>query len=152
MTDKPSRPLLNALFAFCLILPLALLTSGCQDSGGQSNSAGTSTNQPGDDLSSQTETPGKKPPQTVNRPTLRWEAPATREDGSRLYSSDIKEYRVYYRLRYQEAFKAIALVASEGTAFALSQFKPGAYEFSVTVVDNDGRESQRSDRVSVDLI
>ena len=152
MTDTQSRPLLSTLFAFFLILTLALLASGCQDSGGGSSGAGTSQSQPDGSVSPEDGTPDKKPPETADRPTLKWEAPATREDGSRLYTSDIKEYRIHYRLRHQDAFKAIALAASKGTDFALSQFKPGAYEFSVTAVDTEGRESRRSDGVSVDLI
>lgn len=87
-----------------------------------------------------------------NRPTLRWEAPTTREDGSLLYVSDIKEYRIYYRLRHETRFKAISRPVSKGTAFTLSQFKPGAYEFSVSAIDSEGLESRRSDGVGVNLI
>lgn len=92
------------------------------------------------------------PTEAESRPTLKWEAPATREDGSRLYVSDIKEYRVYYRLRHQTRLKAVSRPVSEGNAFTLKQFKPGAYEFSVTAIDSEGRESRRSDGVAVDLI
>ena len=112
-----------------MLLLLALMTSGCQDTNSNKLSA-----------------------EADGRPTLRWEAPATREDGSRLYASDIKEYRVYYRLRHQTQFKEISRPVSEGTAFNLKQFKPGAYEFSVSAVDSEGLESRRSDGVAVDLI
>ena len=87
-----------------------------------------------------------------HRPTIRWNAPAGREDGSRLYASDIKEYRIYYRLRHKEKYKAISLSASQKTSYTLSNFPPGAYAFSVTVVDVNGRESRRSDQVFVNLI
>ncbi|WP_150912262.1 fibronectin type III domain-containing protein [Marinobacter halotolerans] len=128
MTGRPDRSSAMRFISLCALLPL-LMSSGCQEVSGTS-----------------------QPLTTSDRPTLRWEAPATREDGSRLYSSDIKEYRIYYRLRHHDTFKAIPLPVEKGTAFTLTRFKPGAYEFSVTAVDDQGRESRRSDGVAVDLI
>ncbi|MDL0432431.1 fibronectin type III domain-containing protein [Marinobacter sp. TBZ242] len=85
-------------------------------------------------------------------PTLRWEAPLTREDGSRLYSSDISGYRIYYRLRHEDDFDVIPLPGSAATEYPLEDFPPGAYEFSITTLDDNGLESRRSDAVVVDLI
>lgn len=85
-------------------------------------------------------------------PTLHWEAPLTREDGSRLYSSDISGYRIYYRLRHQDEFDVIPLPGSTDTTYPLKDFPPGAYEFSITTIDDSGLESKRSDAVTVDLI
>jgi hypothetical protein len=130
MTGRPDRSLARRFISLFALLPLLMVSSGCQE-------ASSSKNQP---------------MSASDRPTLRWEAPATREDGSRLYISDIKEYRIYYRLRHQETFKAIPLPVDKGTAFTLTRFKPGAYEFSVTAVDDQGRESRRSDGVAVNLI
>lgn len=129
MTGKLPRLLAEKFICIFVILPVLLTASGCQEVSSQS-----------------------LPLSASDRPTLRWEAPATREDGSRLYISDIKEYRIYYRLRHQETFKVIPRPVDKGTAFTLNQFKPGAYEFSVTAVDDQGRESRRSDGVAVDLI
>jgi hypothetical protein len=140
-----------------LLLPLALMVSGCQEDRGQFKAKAAiaseaSENRLDNAVSSLQETLGQKPPAAVDRPTLKWEAPATREDGSRLYASDIKEYRIYYRLRHQAGFKAISHPVNKGNAFRLNRFGPGAYEFSVTAVDNEGRESRRSDGVAVNLI
>jgi hypothetical protein len=137
-------------------LPLVLLTSGCQQDREHSKAASAdaskvSQNRLDNAVSSLQNTLGQQPLETV-RPTLRWEAPATREDGSRLYISDIKEFRIYYRLRHQAEFKAISRPVSRGNAFTLNRFKPGAYLFSVTAVDREGRESRRSDGVPADLI
>jgi hypothetical protein len=129
MTGRPDRSSARRFLSLFALLPLLLISSGCQEVSATSS-----------------------PLTAGERPTLRWEAPATREDGSRLYLSDIKEYRIYYRLRHQKAFKAIPLPVDKGTAFTLTRFKPGAYEFSVTAVDDQGRESRRSDGVAVDLI
>lgn len=162
MTKKDTRLLTAWALWLCLLLPLAFLFSGCQEDRGQfkANSAiasEVSKNRLNNAVSSLQETlgqerPGQELPKTINRPTLRWEAPATREDGTRLYASDIKEYRIYYRLRHQTEFNIISHPVNRGNAFTLSQFSPGAYEFSVTAVDKDGRESRRSDGVAVDLI
>lgn len=142
----------------CLtLLCVVLLASGCQEDRGQSKAASAeagevSQNRIDNALSSLQNTLGQQqPPESVDRPTLRWEAPATREDGSRLYNSDIKEYRIYYRLRHEPGFRALSRPVDEGTSFTLDPFQPGAYEFSVTAVDNEGRESRRSDGVKVDL-
>lgn len=157
MTDRNFSPLANTIVALCLLLPLVLMTSGCNENRGQSKAASadaaeTSKNRLDGAVSSLQETLGQESDKAVDRPTLRWEAPETREDGSHLYASDIREYRIYYRLRHQTRFQTISLSVNEGTAFTLSQFQPGAYEFSVTAVDNEGRESRRSDGVAVDLI
>jgi hypothetical protein len=151
-----------------MLLPLVLLTSGCQQDREHSKAASAdasevSQNRLDNAVSSLQNTLGQQQPKTDRpavrpavrptlRPTLRWEAPATREDGSRLYISDIKEFRIYYRLRHQAEFKAISRPVSRGNAFTLNRFKPGAYLFSVTAVDREGRESRRSDGVPADLI
>lgn len=85
-------------------------------------------------------------------PKLSWSAPATREDGSRLYPGEISGYRLYYRLRHQSSFQTITLQGAETTQFSLDRLRPGAYEFSVTTIDSDGLESRRSGLVSVDVI
>jgi len=160
-----SRPTFSAIaFSLCMLLPLVLLTSGCQQDREHSKAASAdasevSQNRLDNAVSSLQNTLGQQQPETDRpavrptlRPTLRWEAPATREDGSRLYISDIKEFRIYYRLRHQAEFKAISRPVSRGNAFTLNRFKPGAYLFSVTAVDREGRESRRSDGVPADLI
>lgn len=88
----------------------------------------------------------------ASAPVLRWEPPLTREDGSRLYSSDIRGYRIYYRLRHEDRFEVIPLPGTTDTEYPLKDFPPGAYEFSITTLDDDGLESRRSDAVVVDLI
>ena len=147
----------------CLTLVLAFIIGGCQEDFGQSKAASASAataseKRLNDAVSSFEKTLGQQTSdqgsamQVADRPSLRWQRPATREDGSPLLSGDILEYRIYYRLRHQSGFKAITFPASAGTTFKLSEFKSGAYEFSVTAVDTDGRESQRSQGVIVDLI
>lgn len=141
-----------------MLIPLALLTSGCQIDRGTSKAASAeagviSQNRLNNAVSSLQNTLGQQQnPEAIKRPTLRWEAPLTREDGSRLYTSDIQEYRIYYRLRHQSVFQTISRPVEQGTAFTLEQFDSGAYLFSVTAVDKEGRESRRSDGVAVDLI
>lgn len=93
-----------------------------------------------------------RPTRSRSPSTLRWDAPLTREDGSRLYASDISGYRIYYRLRHRDSFEVISLSGDEDTRYQLEDFPPGAYEFSITALDDSGLESKRSDAVTVDLI
>lgn len=150
-----------------LILGLLLLgLAGCQEDSGASKAASRQANEVSakrldDAVSSFRDTLGqsedKSAPTTDENPsdpppTLRWEAPLTREDGSRLYSSDISGYRIYYRLRHQSEFEMIRLPGDADTQYPLEEFPPGAYEFSITTLDDKGLESRRSDTVTVDLI
>lgn len=86
------------------------------------------------------------------RPTLHWNAPLTRENGSALYLSEIGGYKVYYRLRHEEAFNSMRLDGADSTQLPLDDFDSGAYEFSISVLDSDGLESRKSDPLSIDLI
>lgn len=92
------------------------------------------------------------PEESDKPPTLNWTAPLTREDGSPLYVGEISGYRIYYRLRHQDKFQEIFLKGSDSTSYTLDSLAPGAYEFTITTLDDDGRESRRSDAVEVDLI
>lgn len=148
------------------ILGLLLLgLAGCQEDSGASRAASSQADEVSakrldNAVSSFRDTlgqPKEKPAPTGENPlekppTLRWEAPLTREDGSRLYSSDISGYRIYYRLRHQNEFEMIRLPGDADTQYPLEEFPPGAYEFSITTLDDNGLESRRSDSVSVDLI
>ena len=167
MTETIVRSAHSIAVRACLGLLIAFFLTGCQEDLGQSKAASASAGEVSDKrlngaISSFQETLGQEPDPTsdrsvasgapADRPTLKWQPPVSREDGSRLLAGDIQEYRIYYRLRHQEAFKQVSQPADEGTVFPLETFKPGAYEFSVTAVDTEGRESRRSDGVSVDLI
>lgn len=151
------------LFLFGLLL---IGLSGCQEDSGASRAASSQANEVSakrldsaissfrDTLGQPGDTPGDGSGSTAQAtpPTLQWEAPMTREDGSRLYSSDISGYRIYYRLRHENKFDVIPLPGSADTEYPLEDFPPGAYEFSITTLDDNGLESQRSDAVTVDLI
>ena len=84
--------------------------------------------------------------------TLAWDEPASREDGSRLYPSDISGYQVYYKLAYEKTFHHIALRSDSRTELSLSGFRPGVYDFKVTVVDAKGLESRPSDKLRINII
>ncbi|SFM02211.1 fibronectin type III domain-containing protein [Marinobacter zhejiangensis] len=86
------------------------------------------------------------------RPTLSWSPPLTRENGDSLYMSEITGYRVRFRMRHQSSFQSMEMNGADNTTLPLDFFEPGAYEFSVSVVDSQGLESQPSDLIAVDLI
>ena len=94
----------------------------------------------------------EEPDPVAQRPTLQWDGPLTREDGSKLYPGEIRGYRVYYRLRHQDEFNSLVVEGPDANSLLLDDFKPGAYEFAVSTLDSNGLESQRSEPVPVDLI
>ncbi|WP_328188765.1 fibronectin type III domain-containing protein [Marinobacter sp. OP 3.4] len=94
----------------------------------------------------------EEPDPVAQRPTLQWDGPLTREDGSKLYPGEIRGYRVYYRLRHQDEFDSLVVEGPDANSLLLDDFKPGAYEFAVSTLDSNGLESQRSEPVPVDLI
>ena len=151
-------------------MALAIM-AGCQEDSGASRAASSQANEASEQrLGSaispirgtlgQPETAQGEPPSAVNPtdsesitpPTLYWDAPLTREDGSRLYASDIRGYRIYYRLRHRDRYEVISLSGVEDTRYQLEDFPPGAYEFRITALDDSGLESQRSDPITVDLL
>lgn len=83
---------------------------------------------------------------------LRWNAPLTREDGSALAPGQIAGFRIYFRLRHQASYQVIRIDSPSITRYALDGLPAGAYEFTITTVDNEGLESRRSEPVAVDLI
>lgn len=148
------------------VLGLFLLgLAGCQEDSGASRATSSQANEASakrldhaissfrDTLGQSGENSGPTGENSLTTPsTLRWEAPLTREDGSRLYSSDISGYRIYYRLRHENSFDVIRLPGGVATEYPLEGFPPGAYEFSITTLDDSGLESRHSDAVVVDLI
>lgn len=83
---------------------------------------------------------------------LQWNAPATRADGSKLYAGEIRGYRIYYKLRHRDAYSTINIEGASSTSYPLDGFTPGVYDFSVSTLDTEGLESQRSQVVSVNII
>lgn len=83
---------------------------------------------------------------------LTWNAPGTREDGSALRPGQIAGFRIYFRLRHQQAQQVIAIESPTITRYSLDGLPAGAYEFSITTIDVDGRESRPSAPVVADVI
>lgn len=84
-------------------------------------------------------------------PSLTWQAPATREDGSSLAPNEIRGYRLYYKLVTESTYKAITLSDPSTTSLTLSGFSPGRYDFYVTAVDTNGLESPPSKIMAVTI-
>ena len=114
-------------------------------------SAGTSSSQTANQTSGPSSGPtsGQTTTQQPRRPTLAWNAPVAREDGSRLYVSDIANYIVLYRKAHENDAQQIKITQ---TSLTLQQFSPGVYEFAVSAVDRRGLRSKPSQWVRVNLI
>lgn len=136
--------------ALALLFTSTLALTGCKTGG---SSTGASTNVYYD---AQTDTIVEGGSVSGNprasAPHLQWLAPATRADGSKLYAGEIRGYRIYYKLRHQEALRTIDIDDAGMTSYPLQGFNPGVYEFSVSTLDVEGLESQRSETVSVNII
>ena len=79
--------------------------------------------------------------------SIRWAAPAEREDGSPIAMSQIAGYRVYYG-RTQGSYPNEVAINSGSTMNAtLSGLGSGTYYIVVTAVDSDGRESGFSQEI-----
>ncbi|TBW52209.1 fibronectin type III domain-containing protein [Marinobacter halodurans] len=132
-----------------LLLPLffaTLFITGCKGGGSSSDSAYKASSDTGGDAAALSE------PREAATSNLQWVAPATRADGSKLYVGEIRGYRIYYKLKYQDNYQAISVNGSDETTYPLKGFEPGAYEFAVTTVDIDGLESQPSQVIAVNII
>ena len=86
---------------------------------------------------------------------LSWDAPTTREDGSNLEASDIQSYIVYYGEssgNYTETSTVEKVNNEVPTTKEISTLDQGKeYFFTITTVDNFGRESTLSDETSIVL-
>lgn len=155
MQNLPGRS-----FAQTLVLAGTLMLSGCQeDSRVSKTTTERAASIAGERLatavgsfrtvlgqgSASTSTPEK------SSPTLTWSAPLTREDGSSLYPDQISGYRIYYRLKHENKLSVIPVDSPGQHQFRLNALPPGAYEFSITTVDDKGLESRRSTPVSINL-
>lgn len=131
------------------------INGGSNSPANSQNPAEDTASQPQDalaDRSDEAETPLVADPEFVERPTLQWDSPLTREDGSKLFPGEISGYKVYFRLRHQKRFRTIELEGPDANRLKLDDFETGAYEFSVSTLDSEGLESLRSEPVPVDLI
>lgn len=76
-------------------------------------------------------------PSIVWADSLSWDAPTTREDGSPVSMTEIKEFRVYNDGQF------LGAATAPSVEFVVPN--PGTYKFTVTAVDKEGRESDHSD-------
>ena len=79
--------------------------------------------------------------------TLRWSAPAQREDGSALSMAEIAGYRVYYGATQGSYTDEVVINTASTMNVTLSDLAAGTYYIVVTAVDVDGRESAFSREV-----
>lgn len=85
-------------------------------------------------------------------PTLVWQAPTTREDGTGLSPNEISQYRIYYKRASDYQYQVIKLTNPAMTELSLSGFASGIYDFQITAVDTQGLESPPSQTVEVTII
>lgn len=157
MLIRQKHNLSGRRFARTLTLAGALAMTGCQEDSRASKTsidqAASIANQRLDTaMGSLHSTLGQQEQKQQQRtPALTWSAPLTREDGSVLNPGQIRGYRIYFRLKHKDRHTRITVDDPGQNRFSLEQLPPGAYEFSMTTVDDKGLESRRSKPVSVNL-
>lgn len=82
---------------------------------------------------------------------LTWVAPAEREDNSALSLSEIAGYKIYYGTVKGQYSSTMTLNDGSAENFILTGLQTGTYYLVVTTVDNEGRESQFSAEVKIDV-
>lgn len=77
----------------------------------------------------------------TGKATISWVQPSKREDGSKLYFSDIGSYRVYHT-NDSGSINKVYKVSSSNTQLALSSLPSGKHYFMLSTVDTSGAESK----------
>ena len=86
-----------------------------------------------------------------NTPTLSWDAPMNRVDGSKLYPGEIEGYRIYYRRPEAPRFNSFFIKSPTQTSWTPTRLTSGEYSFAVSTVDTTGLESPRSETLRVTI-
>ena len=89
--------------------------------------------------------------ETSDTPTLSWDAPMNRVDGSKLYPGEIAGYRIYYRRPDESRFNSYFVDAPNQTSWTPTRLTSGKYRFAVSTVDTTGLESPRSETLRVTI-
>lgn len=82
---------------------------------------------------------------------LSWSLPSTRADGSDLELYEIETFRIYHTTE-DGSVEEVLEVAGDVTELDIFSLKLGTHLFAITVVDNNGLESDFSDTVSKTII
>lgn len=84
-------------------------------------------------------------------PTLNWDAPMNRADGTKLYPGEIQGYRVYYRRTEESGFDTYFIDSPNQTSWTPTPLGSGTYRFAVSTIDTAGLESPRSETLRVTI-
>lgn len=76
---------------------------------------------------------------------LTWSAPTTRENGSKLTSSEIAGYEIYIATSTAGPFTSVMTTGAGETSALITELAPGTYYFGVTALDTYGLESDMSE-------
>ena len=81
---------------------------------------------------------------------LQWDAPTTNADGSEV--TDLAHYRIYRTATSGTYTGApIAEITHENLSFDIQDHPNGVWFYTVTAIDADGNESERSNEVSYNI-
>ena len=82
---------------------------------------------------------------------LSWVAPAEREDNSALSLSAIAGYKVYYGTTQGQYTDSVTINNGTAAGYTFTGLPAGTYYFVVTTIDTEGRESQYSSVVTINI-
>jgi hypothetical protein len=82
---------------------------------------------------------------------LSWTAPFEREDNTPISLSDIAGYKIYYGTSRDKYNNSVNVDDGTAEGYTFKNFSSGTYYFVVTTYDTDGRESQYSTVVEINI-
>ena len=82
---------------------------------------------------------------------LSWVAPSEREDNTAISLSEIAGYKIYYGTSPGSYSNSVNINDSTASSYKFSNFTKGTYYFAITTRDTEGRESQFSSSISVQI-
>ena len=88
---------------------------------------------------------------TAANVTLSWVAPAAREDESALSLTAIAGYKIYYGTTPGQYPNSTTINDGSATGYTFNNLSSATYYFVVTTIDVDGRESQYSAEITINI-
>ncbi len=95
--------------------------------------------------------PVAAPAPTTRSVTLKWNPPATRENGDYLSLGEIGGYEIYYAGELSGKEGKFSVNDGRASNYTISSLSPDIYHFSMSAIDSKDMKSKMSDVVEVDL-
>lgn len=93
---------------------------------------------------------GPEQPNERQVPTIRWQLPSLRVDGTELPTQEIAEIEIWYSENSDEP-QLLTTVDGDTTSYVPDELAPGSYQLFLTVVDMDFLRSDASEVIALQI-